>query len=421
MPLAVGALDAQGDDARGRPCRDVRDRAVRAGGHTDTGARGGRRWCPRRPCGRRALLRAGRRRGPRAAATATDTPTSGPPAGSPTAGGLLRRSAVVVRSAGRTGSVPLEGAGSRRHRRRFGPHRGRGRRGPRGRRRARHRAAPASPAGPRSGDLRGRRRVRPVPGAPVLAPGVVLAGHGVDSACRPRRARTTDCVSSTGEIPDVSTETVRDGAAAGATAGVVACRRGGAGRARPGSDPEGPGRGRRDPGRCGGDDGRPQRAAVARRCGRCEQPQRVLRAGRDRARPGIRRHRRAEGEQCGAQVTGHRRCPGERAAQAALRVDGVRADPAGDEVAVPGALPVQREPARGVVRHLVAEAPHPQSVGHTVPAAGRRTIRPRVVGAEVVAGWGARCASDSRSWARPRWIRERTVPSLMPSVAATSS
>jgi hypothetical protein len=34
---------------------------------------------------------------------------------------------------------------------------------------------------------------------------------------------------------------------------------------------------------------------------------------------------------------------------------------------------------------------------------------------------GARCSSASRSWARPRWMRLRTVPSLMPSVAEISS
>ena len=42
-----------------------------------------------------------------------------------------------------------------------------------------------------------------------------------------------------------------------------------------------------------------------------------------------------------------------------------------------------------------------------------------LVGVVVVEGCGARWASDSRSWARPRWMRERTVPSLMPRVAAT--
>ena len=34
---------------------------------------------------------------------------------------------------------------------------------------------------------------------------------------------------------------------------------------------------------------------------------------------------------------------------------------------------------------------------------------------------GARCSRAARSWARPRWMRLRTVPSLMPSVAAISS
>lgn len=34
---------------------------------------------------------------------------------------------------------------------------------------------------------------------------------------------------------------------------------------------------------------------------------------------------------------------------------------------------------------------------------------------------GCRCARAVRSWARPRWMRLRTVPSFTPSVAAISS
>src|SRR6516165_724001 len=42
--------------------------------------------------------------------------------------------------------------------------------------------------------------------------------------------------------------------------------------------------------------------------------------------------------------------------------------------------------------------------------------------ARAAAGWcGRRWPSAARSWARPRWIRLRTVPSLTPRVAAISS
>src|SRR6478609_6939116 len=37
------------------------------------------------------------------------------------------------------------------------------------------------------------------------------------------------------------------------------------------------------------------------------------------------------------------------------------------------------------------------------------------------AGAGLRCSSAERSWARPRWILLRTVPSFTPRVAAISS
>ena len=66
----------------------------------------------------------------------------------------------------------------------------------------------------------------------------------------------------------------------------------------------------------------------------------------------------------------------------------------------------------------------PPPRGHRVPGATRPMLNPRRAGREEVvvrAGSGARCARASRSWARPRWIRERTVPSLMSRVAAISS
>ena len=42
-----------------------------------------------------------------------------------------------------------------------------------------------------------------------------------------------------------------------------------------------------------------------------------------------------------------------------------------------------------------------------------------VVGRE--AGTGRRCSNDLRSRARPRWMRERTVPIFTPRVSAISS
>ena len=267
--------------------------------------------------------------------------------------------------------------------------------------------------------LGGRLVGRRTPRAPVVAPGLVVAGHGVDSARSPMRPMTMMRVTCAW-VKDTGATGARVGAAAGETTGVVAV-------ARPVRTPPGTGATVRLHAAAAD---RPAAAAaitVARSALRWQggarggqQPQGVV-ARRDRTRAQVGRECRAEGQEARTQVTGHRRPTGERAAKATLLRDVVGAGLAGDEVTVPRPLPVQRQPAGGVLRQLVPLALHPHRVGHTVPAAGRRMIRPRALVGVVVEGCGARCASDSRSWARPRWMRERTVPSLMPSVAATSS
>ena len=75
----------------------------------------------------------------------------------------------------------------------------------------------------------------------------------------------------------------------------------------------------------------------------------------------------------------------------------------------------------GAVAGLVAELAVDEGgdAGAEV-AHGDRLRRPGSHGRRRRAG-GARCSSAARSWARPRWMRLRTVPSLMPSVAAISS
>ena len=93
----------------------------------------------------------------------------------------------------------------------------------------------------------------------------------------------------------------------------------------------------------------------------------------------------------------------------------------------------------GVGGQLVAEAPAasaegdtrdagPHGAAHRDPGTARPStgIRRLATGARSTsragrASLGSRCARASRSWARPRWMRERTVPSFTPSVAAISS
>ena len=259
------------------------------------------------------------------------------------------------------------------------------------------------------------------PRAPVVAAGLVLAGHGVDSARSPTRPTTTVWVSRTWLI-DTGAAAARVGAAAGETDRGRGGGEPGARAHRHRGDGEAPRGGGGQPGGSGGDDGRPQRAAVARGGRGVQQGQLVVAAPAPGAGPRSVASAAPRASRRRAQVTRHRRGTGERTAQPTLLGDVVGADLAGDEVAVPRPLAVHGEAAGGVLRQLLTLALHPHGVGHTTPAAGRRMMPARLlVGVVVVEGCGARCASDSRSWARPRWMRERTVPSLMPRVAATSS
>lgn len=113
----------------------------------------------------------------------------------------------------------------------------------------------------------------------------------------------------------------------------------------------------------------------------------------------------------------------QRREDAALLVHGIPAVLADDNMPVPQQELRRRESAIDVGTELVGEV-----AGHHTPCAigeagpGTRLGR-ALVDAEraALATSGARCARAARSWARPRWMRERTVPSLMPSVAEISS
>ena len=83
-------------------------------------------------------------------------------------------------------------------------------------------------------------------------------------------------------------------------------------------------------------------------------------------------------------------------------------------------------PAPGHIAYNVSKAAviaFSQNLARDYAPAGVRALDfwPVLLVGALVVGCGARWANDSRSWARPRWMRERTVPSLMPRVAATSS
>ena len=234
----------------------------------------------------------------------------------------------------------------------------------------------------------GARRPRPAPRAPVVAPGLVLAGHGVDSARSPRRPTTTVC----GQ-PHLGERHRRSGGAG----------RGSGGRRRPagvavasaGRTPPGTGATVRLQAAAADTPAAAAATTVARSALRwqggrrgCSRAQRVVAARAPAAGRGRPPARRPSASRRRAQVTGHRRGTGERAAQPAFLGDLVGAGLAGDEVAVPRPLTVQREAAGGVLRQLLTLALHPHGVGHTMPAAGRRMIRPRLL----VGAWWWRAA-----------------------------
>ena len=201
------------------------------------------------------------------------------------------------------------------------------------------RPGPGSAGSRRSARVIGRLVVGPAPRAPVVAAGLVLAGHGVDSARSPRRPTTTVRVNRTWVI-DTGAAAARVGAAAGETTGVVGGgqpgahparapgRRSGSTRRRPTARPR-PRRPRWRAARCGGTAGAEG----------CSSASWVV-AGGHRARAEVGRERGAEREQRRPQVTRHRRRTREGTAQPALLGDLVGADLAGDQVAVPRPLAV---------------------------------------------------------------------------------
>ena len=95
------------------------------------------------------------------------------------------------------------------------------------------------------------------------------------------------------------------------------------------------------------------------------------------------------------------------ASTALIGVDGVEAGPARGDVAPRPLGGLAGELAVDEGAHAVLE----------VPAHGRRSSDADACGSTA----SRRCASEARSWARPRWMRERTVPILTSRVAAISS
>jgi hypothetical protein len=94
-----------------------------------------------------------------------------------------------------------------------------------------------------------------------------------------------------------------------------------------------------------------------------------------------------------------------------LGLDGLGALAAGGEVLLGTGGDVGGQPAVDEGRD-----PRPEVRAAHDPSSPRASVRRALTPAR-----GARCARASRSWARPRWMRERTVPSFTPSVAAISS
>jgi hypothetical protein len=84
--------------------------------------------------------------------------------------------------------------------------------------------------------------------------------------------------------------------------------------------------------------------------------------------------------------------------------------------------------ARHVSQGPVADVVRQRAVGQRTDS-GRQALRPMSAldhasppaSSGARAARGRRCASAARSCERPRWMRDRTVPSLIPSVAETSS
>ena len=95
-----------------------------------------------------------------------------------------------------------------------------------------------------------------------------------------------------------------------------------------------------------------------------------------------------------------------------------------DEVAARDGRPPGARSARSRGRRGSADRRRTRRRGHRGGSQPRLSSRRRAVAVPVgqaPASVGARCARAWRRAARPRWIRERTVPSLTPSVAAISS
>ena len=99
---------------------------------------------------------------------------------------------------------------------------------------------------------------------------------------------------------------------------------------------------------------------------------------------------------------------------------------------MPAALPVRAGAVAvtGGVRASAAQVPapcrtrqpvEPSIAGQSMPGDARHFQPGFQRGFGDFCGRGSRWASFSRSMVRPRWIRDRTVPSLTPSAAATSS
>src|SRR5690606_12142969 len=122
--------------------------------------------------------------------------------------------------------------------------------------------------------------------------------------------------------------------------------------------------------------------------------------GRQRARG----HREQPGGELGARLQRERGLLGAATCEL-LELDGAAALGAAVEVSTRLGRAAGAQLAVDVRRHEGTEVLH----ATVIPA--------RKVGR----GFGARCARASRSCARPRWIRERTVPVEMPSVAPISS
>ena len=118
------------------------------------------------------------------------------------------------------------------------------------------------------------------------------------------------------------------------------------------------------------------------------------------------------------QVSGHGWARRQASLQPTLLAHGNDAVLTGHEMSIPRPGAFDRKTTHGILGQFGPATADPD---HSAPVAGR--IERRRFGRVVtcVSGFGARCASASRNCVRPRWMRERTVPSLIPSVAAISS